>query len=143
MKGTNESIYNLLKVNTELLDMLGKNTPIIGNGTSSTLNSIVPSDLVNKKLNTPYITIQEGNENKSGSHTMNQSFFIRCYNDDSKGYIEINTILDKIREILDGSELTLEDRRFLEINFESRLPGLREETMQQKFKEERYRVKVL
>jgi hypothetical protein len=143
MKGTNQAIYNLLKVNEELLAMLGSNTPIIGTGTASTANSIVPSDLVNKKLNTPYITIQEGNENKSGGHTMNQSFFIRCYNDDSKGYIEINEILDKIREILNGSELTLEDRRFIEINFESRLPGLREETMQQKFKEERYRVKVL
>jgi len=144
MKGTNETLYGILSSDETLVDMLGSNAPFYNkDGTSKKINSIVPADMVNRKLNTPFITIQEGNETKIGKNLMDESFFIRCYNDIRKSYIDINTILDRVRELLDGASFALSDRRFIDINFESRLPGLEEESMELKFKEERYRLKVL
>jgi hypothetical protein len=143
MKSTNATIYDLLTSDSELLSMLASNAPFYSpNGTKSTANSIVPADMVKRELETPFITVQEGNENKSG-HVLSQTFYVRCYNDVSKSYIEINEILDKVREILNNSEMTLTDRRHVKSDFESRMPGLVEEAMELKFKEERFRFEVL
>jgi len=143
MKDTNNAIYEILVDDLTLVNLLGSNAPYQNpNGTASKANSIVPHDMAHRKLATPFITIQEGNENKLGG-VYSQSFFIRCYNGIEKSYIEINTILDRVRFLLDDSEMDLSDRRHVKTDFESRLPGLKEEGMNLKFKEERYRVTVL
>ena len=143
MKDTNLGIFELLSNDDTLLLMLASNAPYHNpNGVTSKANSIVPSDVANRKMETPFITIQEGNENKIG-HVLSQSIFIRCYNDIRKSYITINEVLDRVRVLLDGVDLTLTDRRHVKTYFESRLPGLVEEAMELKFKEARYRVTVL
>lgn len=144
MISSSEKIYLLLSSDDTLVNMLGYNSPFYDpNGTMSKANSIVPADMVKRRLNTPFITIQEGSETRVGSSLIDESFFIRCYNDVSKSYVKINEILDRVREILDGASLTLSDRVFVKISFEARLPGLEEEGMELKFKEERYRLQVL
>lgn len=143
MKSSNQKIYELLIADTTLVNLLASNTPLLNpTGTSAKTNSIVPSDMVNRKLNTPFITIQEGNENID-SHILYQTFYIRCYNDISKSYVEINTILDRVRLLITSNDLALTDRRFVKAQSESRLPGLVEEMLDLKFKEERFRVQVL
>lgn len=144
MKSANEKIYLLLKNDSTLTDMLAENIPFYrSTGSESRENSIVPSDMVNKKMNTPFISIQEGSETKIGTELKDASFFIRCYNDLRKSYIRINEILDRIRELLDGTDLVLTDRRHVKTSFEIRMPGLVEEGIELKFKEERYRLQVL
>ena len=143
MVNTNQKIYNVLINDATLLALLAENAPFHdSDGTASKANSIVPADVANRKMETPFITIQEGNENKSGK-VLIQSFYIRCYNNIKKSYITINEILDRVRSLLDGSDLTLTDRRHIKTTMESRLPGLVEEGMELKFKEERFRVEVL
>lgn len=144
MKSANEKIYSLLAADETLTDMLGLNAPFYDpSGTQTRANSIVPADMVKRKFNTPFVTIQEGSETKIGSTLKDESFFIRCYNDIRKSYVRINEILDRIRELLDGANLELSDRVFVKASFEARLPGLEEEGMELKFKEERYRLQVL
>lgn len=144
MISANEKIYLLLSSDTTLTDMLGLNAPFYDDtGTETRANSIVPADMVKRKLNTPFITIQEGSETKIGSNLKDESFFIRCYNDIRKSYVRVNEILDRVRDLLDGADLELSDRVLVKVSFESRLPGLEEEGMELKFKEERYRLQVL
>lgn len=144
MKSSNERIFALLVNDETLTDMLGVNAPFYNpEGIVSRKNSIVPADMVNRKMAMPVVGIQEGTETKIGHELKDESFFIRCYNDVSKSYIRINEILDRIRELLDGSELTLSDRVFVDISFEARMPGLVDEEIGLKFKEERYRLTVL
>jgi hypothetical protein len=144
MKGTTSAIYNALTADTTLIGMLGSNTPFFDqNGTSAKVNSVVLSDQVRSEMNTPFITLQEGNENRTGWGMMRQSFFIRVYNDPRKSYIKINEILDRVRLLIDRVDLELSDRTLVECRMESRLPALEDEGFQLKYKEERYGIIVL
>ena len=143
MIDTNDAIYKLLTGDTVLRGMLASNSPLFSpSSAKTTANSIVSADMVNRKLETPFITIQEGNENVV-SHRKLQTFYIRCYNDNSKSYIRINEILDRVRELLTQNQLALDDRRFVKVINESRMPGLSDEAVDMKFKEERYVIEVL
>lgn len=144
MKETTEAIYDVLSTDSTLLAMLTAQVPFNDpNGTASTKNSIVPSDIVKKAMSTPLVSIQEGSRLKIGSKLISDTVFIRCYNEDRKSYIEINNIIDRIITLLDGVEITIEDKVLVELNWEATLPGLRDEPLGMKFKEARFRILVL
>lgn len=144
MKGTTKAIYDTLSGDSALLAKLASNAPYYDpNGTSETVNSIVPSDMVTRIIATPFLMVQEGSELSIGSKLIAESVFIRCYNDKRKSFVEINEIMDAVKALLDGAEITLSDKRLVKIKWEITLPALSDEPLDMKFKEQRYRILVI
>ncbi len=144
MQGTTQAISEILMADITLLNMLAMNAPIgRPSATKSKVASIVPVDQVKTKMATPYLTIQEGVEVFTGYTRKRQSVYIRCYNDLSKSYIEINQILDRVRLLLHRTELDLSDRTLVECLCEGRSAALEDEGFEQNYKEEQYGVTVL
>jgi len=144
MTGTSEAIYNLLVADTALTDLLGSNKPFYNkSGTSAKTNSIVPADIVSGVKNLPIIVIQEGQELSIGTTLTSETIFIRCYNDIEKSYIDINSVLDRVRVLLDDAQLTIGDKVAVSCGWEATLPGLVDESLNLKFKESRFRLLVL
>ena len=144
MKETTKAVYNVLSSDSTLLDMLTAQPPFNNeDGASQAKNSIVPSDVVRKAMSTPLISIQEGSRLKIGSKLISETLFIRCYNENSKSYVEINNIVDKIVTLLDGVEISIEGKVLVKIEWEATLPGLEDEPLDMKFKEARFRVLIL
>lgn len=144
MKGTSEAIYKKLIGDSTLTNLLASNKPFYdATGSSSKSNSIVPADIVNRKLSLPILVIQEGQELKIGTTLTSETVFIRCYNDVSKSYVEINSVLDRVRVLLDDAQLDISDKVSVQVVWEATLQGLVDESLDLKFKESRYRVLVL
>lgn len=144
MIGTVTAIHDILKADTELLNLLPLNAPYYNrDGTRTRGNSILPNELAERKMVLPVLVIQEGNEVKMGTELESETIYLRCYNDKRKGYVDINNILDRVREVLDRSVLEISDKRFVKIGWETTLPGLVDESVDLKFKEQRYSLLVL
>lgn len=139
-----EALYEALKENSDLLNMLAENTPFYdSSGEASTENSIVPADIVETPIDCPFLVIQEGNETRIGYILTNDTIFIRCYNSRDKSYVEINQILDEVKKTLHRSEIALDAKVRVSIEWETTLPGLVDEPLGLKFKESRYSILVL
>ena len=137
MKGTISAIYNILKEDQTLLSMLGNNAHFSDSRSPQTkINSIIPSSQIRKDFNTPFLSIQEGSEMFFGYAVKRQTFFIRCYNSKQKTFVEINEILDQVRELLDRTPLAISDRVNVECRSEGRLPALEDEPFALNYKEE-------
>jgi hypothetical protein len=144
MKGTTKAIYNILKDDLELLSMLAENPHFSSlRGSQSKDNSILPSGQIRKDLNTPFLSFQEGSETFFGEEIKRQIFYIRCYNSKQKTYVEINEVLERVRELLNKAVLVLDDRVSVKCKSEGRLPALEDEPFALNYKEERYSVVVL
>lgn len=144
MKDGLKAIYDTLSGSTELVSLLASNAPYYNSkGVSAQVNSIVPLGMITRKMNTPLIAIGEGTETKIGSKLMDESFYVRCYNDPSKSTVEINTILEIVIQLLDGKDFSLSDRVHVDTTYEATMPPLHDEELNLKFKEQRYRLRVL
>lgn len=144
MKATSKAIYNILVNDNTLLSMLATNAPFYQTGgTKSKVNSIVPADIVERALETPFLVIQEGSEIRLEEFLKSETVFVRCYNDRVKSYIDINTILDKVQSLLHDAQISIDDRVLVRCQWETTLPGLLDESIGLKFKESRYRLLVL
>lgn len=144
MKDVTKAIYQKLSADTSLVNMLATNPPFYDpKGTKAKANSIVPADIVEEAIETPFLVLQEGTEVAIGVKLETESLFIRCYNSKGKSYYEINQILDKVKSILDNSDLTTDSKRVVELQWEATMPGLVDQSLDLKFKEARYRLLVL
>lgn len=144
MQGTVQSISEILQADSILLGMLALNAPIgRPDATKTKVASIMPIHKVKGKIATPFLTIQEGVEVFTGYTSKRQSVYIRCYNELSKSYIEINQILDRVRILLHKVELDLLDRTLVECKCEGRMPALEDEAFELRYKEEQYGITVL
>lgn|SRR3990172_6784310 len=144
MIGTSLAIYNLLVADNTLVNKLASNAPFYSpDGVSAKANSIIPADIANRKLNVPILIIQEGQELKLGTTLASETVYIRCYNDVEKSYFDINSVLDRVRVLLDDAQLSLSDKVSVQVVWEATLQGIVDESLNLKFKESRYRVLVL
>jgi len=144
MRKTSEAIYNILVADNSLISMLASNAPFYNpSGTKTRSNSIIPADIVERALDTPFLVIQEGSESMLDEHLRSETIFIRCYNDRVKSYIDINKILDRVQTLLHEAQFSIDDRTLVRCQWETTLPGLLDESIGLKFKESRYRLLVL
>jgi hypothetical protein len=144
MKGTNSAIYSILTNDETLMSKLAENPHFTAlKGSTSRENSVIPSYQIRKDLNTPFLSVQEGSELFFGREVKEQTFFIRCYNSKQKTFVEINEILDLVRDLLDKKILVLDDRVSVQCRSEGRLPALEDQPFDLNYKEERYSVVVL
>lgn len=144
MESTIKSIYAILNSDTTLVNLLASNKPWNNpNGSSSKINSIVPENLVGRKLNAPYIMILEGTDIDLGEELHAESIYIRCYQDINKTNIQLNTIMERIKTLLDNKQFAIENKSNVRCEWEITLTAIIDESLQRKFKESRYRILVL
>lgn len=144
MKELIDMVYQLLASDTTLLGLLPNNVPFNDkNGSNAKANSLVPLGLITFKMNTPLVSIGEGTESRIGTKLFDASFYVRCYNDLDKSTVEINAILERVRELLDEHIFALTSRRHVSTRYEASFPPLKDEEVNLKFKEQRYRVLYL
>lgn len=144
MIDTFAQISQLLRQDEVLLAMLAKNKPYFpSDAEEAKVWSVRPVDTGSGELNTPFITIQEGTEVRLGQQLKRQEALIRVYHSVTKTYVDINKVLDRVRELLDNVQLETDDRVFVEIRCNGRLAGLEDQAWNLKFKEENYGILVL
>lgn len=144
MISTFAEISKILREDEQLLTLLAKNKPYFpSDAEEAKVWSIRPVETGNGELNTPFITIQEGTEVRLGQQLKRQEALIRVYHSVTKTYVDINKVLDRVRELLDNVDLETQDRVFVQIRFNGRLAGLEDQAWNLKFKEENYGILVL
>lgn len=144
MIDTFAQIASMLREDTTLLAMLANNKPYFpSDQPEAKIWSVRPVETGSGELNTPFITIQEGTEIRLGQQLKRQEAIIRVYHSVTKTYVDINKILDRVRELLDNVDLETQDRVFVQIRCDGRLAGLEDQAWNLKYKEENYGILVL
>lgn len=144
MQAEKNAIYQKLKADSSLLSMLADNPPYANpSGTKSKANSIVPAGAATAKTATPFITIQGGGEVQVGRKFFVETMYIRVYDAQPKYFVRIDQVMEKIKSILDHSDLTLTENRFIQIEYESALTELTDEALNLNFREAVFRISLL
>jgi hypothetical protein len=114
-------------------------------GTKSRVNSIIPAGKAGASTKTPFITFMSGPRVKVDplGHIFDEFYYIRCYNDTRKAYIEIDTILERIENLLDDANLSLADGGTVLSTLEATDPEREDEAMNLNYRESRYRVRIV
>ena len=143
---TIKAIRDALINDTELMGLLAQNKPYYDKQSATAENkenSVLPFSVIERKLNCPFITLGEGQTLRLAEFLESETVYIRCYNEMGKTFVDINKVLDRVKALIDKSQLTIEDRAKVKIVFEATLDGLVDETIGLKFKESRFRILVL
>jgi hypothetical protein len=146
MNSAKECIYNLLVNDSTLLAMLGVNAPFTNpKAVKSTANSIMPAGKAVSSTATPFITIQGGGRSRVNplQNLYDEFFYIRCYNDSKKAYVEINTVLARVEALLNNSSLTITGASNVLTTLEASGAEFEDEDLELNFVEARYRVRSL
>jgi len=137
-------ISKILREDEVLLDMLASNKPYFpSEQPEAKIWSVRPVETGNGELNTPFVTIQEGSQIRLGQQLKRQEALIRVYHSVTKTYVDINKILDRVRELLDNVDLETEESVIVQIRCDGRLAGLEDQAWNLKYKEENYGILVL
>lgn len=146
MKTAKKAIYDLLSGDTTLKTMLASNAPFYNpTGTKTTAESIVPAGKASSTTKTPFITIQGGPRVKVDplGSVYDEFFYIRCYNDIKKSYIEIDNIIERIEALLDDYSFSLADGTNVLTTLENIDIEREDETLNLNFREARFRIRLV
>lgn len=141
MIDTAKAIFTRLKEDTTLVNMLPSNAPFHDpKGTRTKANSIVPASQIRPDMEKPLVTVQEGTETRIGQKFEDEVFFIRCYNVIDKTYVEIDQVLARIKVLLDDYDFIFDNSVNVRTRYEIILPGLVDEGLNLRFREQRFRI---
>jgi hypothetical protein len=141
MYDTKLEIYNKLKADSSLLNMLALNKPYFNvSGSTSTVNSIIPAGKATGETISPFITIQAGPETRFQEHSYNAFFYIRVYNSNDKSFVDIDKIAQRVIDLLDESTLTLITAVFVKLIYEDISVEDTDEELNLNFREMKFRV---
>lgn len=141
MYDTKLEIYNKLKADSSLLNMLALNKPYFNvSGYASTVNSIIPAGKATGETISPFITIQAGPETRFQEHSYNAFFYIRVYNSNDKSFVDIDKIAQRVIDLLDESTLTLTTAVFVKLIYEDISVEDTDEELNLNFREMKFRV---
>lgn len=146
MKSAKKAVYDILSSDDTLLALLAQNAPYYDpKGTQNTLNSVLPASKATSTTKTPFIQIQSGPRVKIDSmgNMYDEFFYIRCYNDIEKAYVEIDNIIERIELLLDDTSLTLADGTNVKTTLEDVDMEREDETLELNYKEARFRVRLV
>jgi hypothetical protein len=146
MKIAKDAIYDILSGDTTLKSYLAANSPFYNSeGTKTTANSIIPAGKATTATLTPFITIQGGPRSKVDplGNAFDEFFYIRCYNDNKKTFVEIDNIIQRIEQLIDGVEITLSGDSCVLATLEDVGAELEDEALELNFKEARFRVRLI
>lgn len=145
MQAEKNAIYQLLKADSTLVNMLGANLPYWepGNGSAAKNNSIIPAGAADANTVTPFITIQGGGEVQIGTKFFAETMYIRVYDAQPKFFVNIDKVMERIKSVLDRANLTLSPNRLVEIRYESALTELTDESLNLNFREAVFRLSLL
>lgn len=143
MKSIRQAVADYLLDDDVLLSMLEQNQAWWDETKVGTQYSIVP---VNKGPlpGTPYLTIQYLTDNQDGYELKSAIFVIRCYNAKDKTYVEIDTVLDRVKALLHRHRFTnLDGNVSVQTEYEFTGGELEDQTYEQNFRESQFRVLYL
>lgn len=146
MKSAKKAVYDLLIGDATLKALLETNAPFYDtNGTKTTANSIMPAGKATTSTKTPFITIQGGPRVKVDplGFTYDEFFYIRCYNDIRKSYIEIDSVIERIEALLDEHNFSLADGSNVLTTLEDVDIEREDETLNLNFREARFRIRII
>lgn len=144
MQDEKDKIYQRLVGDEELLDFLGLNKPFYNpKGTAEKTNSVYPAGKASGSSVTPFITIQVGGQTKLDTHLFDELYYIRVYNGSERAYTAIQKALERVKELLEGYELSLDNSRLVRAKYESTGPELVDESLKLNFMESRFRLLLL
>jgi hypothetical protein len=144
MKSAKEKIFTFLKTDTTLINSLGSNKPFNNlGGVSAKTNSIIPRGMANASLNTPFITIGASSSSRQSDWVYDEIFDIVVYDDTKRTYVTIDTIIDRLRVILDKQTLDFDNQT----NFKTYMVGIGQDLTEQElnlnFKEISFRFFII
>lgn len=124
--------------------LLGTNKPISG-GAASKAGSIYPAGFATAESKVPFITIQGGPRSKVDPifSLYDEFFYIRCYNDVRKAYVQIDEILERVESLLDGLTLSLTNGSNVHTTFEESLGETIDESLNLNFVEAHFRIRTV
>lgn len=146
MKEVKLAVYDILVDDDTLVDMLAANPPFDNpKGAKNKTHSIIPAAFTAIKTKTPFITIQGGPRVKRDpmGHYFDEFLYIRCYNDSKKAFITIDSILEKIQQLLDNSSLSLDDNAHIFMSLESTDVERIDEALDLNYRESSYRIEIV
>ncbi len=128
MTTSKQSLYEILKADTTLRDMLGNN------------KSIVAAGLATGQTKTPFITLQEGPVVRVGDNLLREEYYVRVYDKKENASIYLNKIGTRIHQLLDKAEFSPVRGRVVTCRFESSLGELEDQALSLNFIEYQYQV---
>lgn len=139
-----DELYTLLTDDSELMSKLALNKSAFSNADQeSKENSIIPSLNIHADMKPIFLTVKQGPLNLVGNRMYDVSYEIRCYDSASSTGVEINNVLDRIKEVLDRKQFTLSNKRFIKFKWENRLELLPDEPFNLIYRQDRYRMFLL
>jgi len=144
MKSAKEKIFNVLKADTTLTNMLGSNPPFNNpGGASAKTNSIIPRGSANASLNTPFITIGASSSSRIGDYLYDEIFDIVVYDDTKRTYVSIDTTIDRIKTLLDRKILDLDNQSNIKTYMVGIGQDLTEQELNLNFKEISFKLLII
>lgn len=139
-----EAIYNQIIGNSDILALLGDSPPFFDEkGEKAKANSIVPAGKATAKTAKPFITIQQGVDDKLGKKLRRSSFYLRVYNDKNKAYVTINQIAEMLILLLDQTYFTIDNYVNVRTVYDSSLAEAEDQGMDLNFRELRFMIYML
>lgn len=137
------AIYNALSANAELVDMLAENTLWSDRRLApSKAYSIVPMDKIDG-LKPLFIGIMAGQTTLTAEFTHDVFFYIRCYNNRDKTYVDIDNALSLVYDSLHRKKLPMVGAVNVKTYHETTLDEMVDEANNMRYRESRYRLVVL
>lgn len=144
MREQREGIILLLQGDTTLTTMLPPQPNWAKGGNPQRKWSIMPLDGLttetSKNRLKPLITVQMGNEIRTGYNLLEDFVFIRCYNANDKAYITIDDVLSRVKVLLHRHRFNFAGSTSIETLYESTSPEFTDEAFGLKFRESQYRL---
>lgn len=144
MKDEKDKIYQLLVADSTLTNLLALNKPFYNpSGTAAKTNSIFPAGKATGETVGPFVTIQVGNETKLGTTIYDLFIYIRAYDSIQKSYTKIQTILERVKVLLDGHSFTFSSSVLVQAKYDNTVSETVDESLNMNFQESRYRLLLL
>jgi len=144
---THENVLELvkeLKADATLTAMLGSNKPYyLPTGVLSKANSIVPMEFIEELKTMPAIGIKAGVMAKVSVNLYDAIILIRCYNNMDKAYVDINKVLSKVENMVQGKLFTLTGMVNIATELETIGEELVDDAYQLRFRELSVRLQLI
>lgn len=144
MNDIKEKIHNLLSINNELVDMLALNSPFNNpSANKERIYSLLPWGVATEQTNTPFLTIQGGGENRISNTFFTNLIYIKVYNSTKKTFYDIDTIINKVIDLIQFKEIDLDTKVCVKIVRESVSSEFKDEALNKNYKEITFRLYML
>lgn len=146
MHDQRKAILELLQNDEELLRLLATNSAFWNQDLESEARySIIPVDKIWDGIKTPFVTVQIGGEDLVGHKLLDAFVYVRCYNDNDKTFVSIDSVLSRVKALLHRHRFAQYADNAVSIDtvYETTGPEASDQAYNLNYRESRYRVTYL